>query len=469
MTQAGRIEYARAGGRLNTDSIDNSAGVDCSDHEVNIKILLNQLVTSKNLMMKARDKLLADMTDEVGKLVLRDNYLQTSALSVAEAEACERLPNAHRLIRTLERTGRINRAVEGLPDEEAFANLAKSGLGLTRPELSVVLAHSKLALNDELIDSDLPDVALLEKDLVDYFPTPIRKKYPKAIPGHLLKREIIATAITNQIVNRAGYTFVNDLKERSGQGAPAIARGYAIVRDSFGLDSLWAGIEALDNKVPAERQTEMLREIERLLERAVMWFMQNGEHPLDIEHNIADYRPGIEALAKALPDVLSTQAQTALNDRIGQYRDAGVPEAFARSVAGLAQMNASLDIVRIAGDDAKSVPTMARIYFGIGARFGFDWLRAAARRINAQTSWQRQAVQAMVDELYNLQQQLVTQVIDAAGSVRAVDAIVTAWTDARKPLVARTEQTIADMQSAGTTDIAMVAVALRQLRVLVAG
>ena len=469
MTQAGRIEYARSGGRLNTDSIDNSAGVDCSDHEVNIKILLGQVVASKKLAMKARDKLLADMTDEVGRLVLRDNYLQTAALSVAEAEAAERLANHQRLVRVLERSGRINRAVEGLPDDEGFAQLASGGLGLTRPELAVVLAHAKLALNDELLDSDLPDEKILEIDLVDYFPTPLRRKYADAIRKHRLKREIIVTAIDNQIINRAGPSFVTDIKDRTGRDAADIARGFAIARGAFALDALWAGIEALDNKVPAQRQIEMLREIKRLLERAVTWFMQNGDHPLDIADNIDRFRPAVAALAKALPDVLSVTAAQGLSERIAVYRDAGAPESLATGIAGLAQMNSALDIVCLAGFDARGVANMAKVYYGIGARFGLDWLRAAARRIDTQTAWQRQAVQAMLDELYVLQQNLVAHVIDAAGHARAVDAIVEIWADARKALVTRTEQTIADMQAAGTADIAMLAVALRQLRALVGG
>jgi glutamate dehydrogenase len=467
MTQAGRIEYARAGGRLNTDSVDNSAGVDCSDHEVNIKIQLAQVIASKKLALKARDKLLADMTDEVSDLVLRDNYLQTGALSVAESEAVERLSNAQRLIRTLERAGRINRIVDVLPDEEAMMQLVNAGQGLTRPELSVLLAHAKLALNDELLESDLPDEKLLEKDLIAYFPTRIRKKFAAAIPRHRLNREIITTILTNQIVNRAGFTFVNDLKERTGQGAPAIARGFAIVRDSFSLENLWVDIEALDNKVVAEQQIDMLREIKRFMERAVTWFMQNGDHPLDIEKNIKNFRPGIAALTKALPTVLSDEARATLKARVQTYKTAGVPEGLAHSVASLAQLNAALDIVCIAGADARDVPAMAKVYFGIGARFGFDWLRAAARRIEAQTAWQRQAIQAMIDELYALQHELVTQVIDAAGGVTAADAIVSVWTDSRKTLVTRTEQTLSDIKAAGAADLAMVAVALRQLRILV--
>ncbi|MQA66025.1 MAG: NAD-glutamate dehydrogenase [Alphaproteobacteria bacterium] len=467
MTQAGRVEYARAGGRLNTDAVDNSAGVDCSDHEVNIKILLGQVVAAKTLSMKARDRLLADMMEEVAALVLRDNYLQTGALSVAEADAAERFPNYQRLIRALERAGRINRSVEGLPDEEGIAELSKAGLGLTRPELAVLLAHAKLALNDELLDSDLPDEHCLEDDLVDYFPTPLRRKYAKAIANHRLKREIIVTAVDNQIVNRAGPTFVNDLKERTGEGSPAIARGFTIVRGAFGLDALWAGIESLDNKVPSRRQIDMQVDIKRLLERAVMWFMRYGDHPLDIERNTDLFRPGIKTLADGLPDVLSESGRRTLEERIAGSGADGVPESLARSVAGLSQMNSALDIVCLSGHKAAAVANMARVYFGVGARFGFEWLRGAARRMEMQTSWQRQAVQAMVDELYALQQDLVSQVVRSAGKSPAADDAVSDWSGARDRLVVRTDQTLADIRAAGTTDLAMIAVALRQLRVLV--
>ena len=469
VTQAGRVEYARAGGCINTDAVDNSAGVDCSDHEVNIKILLGQLVAARKLTMEARDKLLAHMTEEVARLVLRDNYLQTEALSVAEAEAAERLPNAQRLIRALERAGRINRTVDGLPDEEHIQELAAARLGLTRPEMAVLLAHAKLALNDELLDSDLPDEKLLEKDLLAYFPTPIREAHAGAVCRHRLRREIIVTAITNQLVNRAGFTFVNDLKERSGLGAPAIARAFAIVRDAFACEPLWDGIEALDNKVEAALQTESLCEVKRLMERAVPWFLDHGDHPLDIAANVDCFRPGIEALEKALPEVVAEADQARLTERRERFTKAGMPVALARRLAGLPLIRVAPDIVSVADADARAVPAMARTYFGIGDRFGFDWLRAAARRFEAQTPWQRQAVMAMVDELYTLQHDLVTGVLAASDKSRAAEDPVMAWAGGRKAEVARTAQVIADLQAAGSVDIAMLAVAVRQLRRLVAG
>jgi len=467
ITQLGRIEYARAGGRLNTDSVDNSAGVDCSDHEVNIKILLGPTVATKHLTMAKRDKLLAAMTDEVAELVLRDNYLQTSALTVAEIEAGERLPNVARLIRALERASRVNRGVDVLPDEEGLAQLSNLGLGLTRPETSVVLAHSKLALYDELLESDLPDDPLLIHDLINYFPTPLRKTYRKAIANHRLRRELIATSITNQVVNRAGFTYANDLKERGGHQASAVARAFAIVRDAFDCEALWHDIEALDNKLDAGVQSAALIDIKALIERASLWFLQNGLHPLDIADNVARFKPGIEALGRSLTNVASANDLAFMEVRRRNFQNKGMPECLARGIARLPLMGAALDIVRAVEAREAEVTETARVYFGIGARFGFDWLRDTARKIEAQTPWQRQAIQSMTDELYGLQFDLVTNVMDVNISVAAAEVADDAWVDSHKVAAERIEQMLADMRNSGTPDIAMIAVAIRQIRLLV--
>ena len=469
ITQAGRIEYAQNGGRLNADSVDNSAGVDCSDHEVNIKILLGQLVDSKKLTMKARDKLLKSMTAEVSKLVLRDNYLQTAALSIAQSQAPTRLPNAVRLIRSLEKIGLLDRVVEGLPDEEALAQLDNAGAGLTRPEIVVLLAYAKIALKDELMVSDLPDDKFLVDDLVEYFPTPIRKNHKKAITDHRLAREIVATSITNQIINRGGFTFVNDLKDRSGCDAIAVAQAFIIVRDAFDCGALWDGIEALDNKVDAALQLDMLQQIAGFMERATLWFLQNGDHPLDMGITIELYRPGIKALAKSLSKIVSADDQATANDMRQGLVDRGVPKPLAGAVTDLSFLNVAPDIIRISDGNVREVAAGAQIYFGVGHRFGFDWLRGAALRMDCQTPWQRQAVQAIVDDLYGLQYEIVAHVMEVAGDVGIAGAMVDIWADDRKNHVARCEQMLADMQGAANIDVSMLAVALRQLRQLVTG
>ncbi|HEX6395859.1 MAG TPA: NAD-glutamate dehydrogenase domain-containing protein, partial [Steroidobacteraceae bacterium] len=262
-TQRGRIEYAQSGGpahgggRINTDFIDNSAGVNTSDVEVNIKILLAEVMRKGNLTLAARNKLLASMTDEVAGLVLRNNYLQSQALSVLEQRARERLAEYQGLVRTLERGGHLNRAIEYLPDEEEFSERRKQRLGLTRPELSVVLAYSKIWLSDHLLDSDLPDDPYFANEVQRYFPAPLRRRYPRQIPRHRLKREIVATQTTNSLVNRMGPVFVTRAQEDTGAEASVIARAYTIAREVFAMRELWVDIEALDNRVPAEVQYGM--------------------------------------------------------------------------------------------------------------------------------------------------------------------------------------------------------------------
>ena len=289
VTERGRIAYALAGGRINTDAIDNSAGVDMSDHEVNIKILLDRAIASGVLSASEREPLLAAMADDVAALVLRDNYLQGEALSVAEARGVTLLDRQVRLMRDLERSGRLDRALEFLPDDETLAARAAQRRGLVRPELAVLLAYAKMALYGELLASDLPDAAELDGELRGYFPAALRDRLAAQIATHPLRREITATVVTNDLVNRAGMTFVDEMRSRTGRTAPEAARAYAIVRDVFDLTPLWAEIEALDNKVTAAVQTDMLLEIIGLIEHAAAWLLRSRR--LDLGREITKFAP----------------------------------------------------------------------------------------------------------------------------------------------------------------------------------
>ncbi|HEX6928828.1 MAG TPA: NAD-glutamate dehydrogenase, partial [Gammaproteobacteria bacterium] len=273
MTQRGRVEFALKGGRVNTDFVDNSGGVDCSDHEVNIKILLNVAQTETKLTLKQRNKLLADMTDEVAQLVLRDNYLQTQAITVAEAQAPTRINEHAYLMRALERSGRLNRALEFLPNEETLNDRRAANRGLTRPELAVLFAYAKMDVYESLLESDVPEDSYLGSELENYFPRPLQRKYRELMPRHRLKREIIATAITNSMVSRMGATFAHRMREETGTTTAATARAYTIAREAYDVRTLWAEIEALDNKVPAALQTAMHVQIARLLKHATHWLL----------------------------------------------------------------------------------------------------------------------------------------------------------------------------------------------------
>ncbi len=465
-TQRGRVEFGLKGGRGNTDAVDNSAGVDCSDHEVNIKILLNDLVQAGDLTLKQRDRLLREMTDEVAALVLRDNYLQSQALSVAEAQGWKQLDQQGRFMRALERAGKLDRALEFLPDDEAVRESIAARRGLTRPELAVLLAYAKMSLYDELVPSDLPDDPQLEHDLVRYFPAPLGESYRAAIGRHRLRREIIATVVTNSLVNRVGPTFLSVTKEKTGLPASDIARAYAITRGVFELRLLWSAIEGLDNKVPAAAQTDMLAAINRLAERGTLWFLRNGTRPLDIALHIALYAPGVGLLAEALSQLVGEADRRAMEARRDELLGAGVPAPLAQRVAALDALAPGLDVARIAKSAARPVAEVGQVYFAVGARCHLDWLRGAMGGVSLDSHWDRMAVAAIQDDLFGHQRELTMSALNGAATA-AGETDLTAWIDGLGPAMQQTDALFADLKQGGSVDLARLAIANRQLRSLV--
>jgi glutamate dehydrogenase len=470
-TQRGRIAYALKGGRLNTDAVDNSAGVDCSDHEVNIKILLNGAVAAGDLTLKQRDKLLVQMTDEVGTLVLRDNYLQTQALTLAETQGWFRLDQQGRFMRALERAGKLDRAIEFLPDDETLATRLAQRNGLTRPELAVLMAYAKMSLYDELLPSDLPDDPQLLDDLRRYFPKLLQERFPEQIAQHQLRREIIVTVVTNSLVNRAGITFIHVMKEKTGQAASDIARAYAVTRAVFELRALWAEIEALDNKVPAKFQALMADATVRLAEAGTLWFLRNGKLPLDIAAHIEAHRGDIAKLSAQLEDYLTEADRAAFAKRAEALTGEGVPEALARKVARLDLLAPGLDIVRIAQRSGKPLERVARTFYAVGVRFHLNWLRSATGGVNLDTHWDRMAVAAVLDDLYSHQRVLTERMLSANGPAdgMAESETIEQWAQARGPAVHRIEMLFADLRQQGGLDLAKLAVANRELRSLLGG
>ncbi|SLN15900.1 NAD-glutamate dehydrogenase [Oceanibacterium hippocampi] len=466
VTQRGRIEYALAGGRLNTDAIDNSAGVDCSDHEVNIKILLNAVVDDGELTIKQRDRLLAQMTDEVAELVLRDNYLQTQALTLAELKGVERLEEQARFMRGLEREGRLSRAIEFLPDDEVLAERAADHIGLTRPEMSVLLAYAKMTIYSQFLESDLPDDKDLADELVRYFPAPLQKKYRKAIENHRLHREIVATVFANSIVNRAGIAFVRRLEDEEGAKAPQVARAYAVVRQAFDLRPIWEAIEGLDNKVPAEIQGKMLLATQDLLHFATRWAIGHMPAEMGIAEAIALYQPGVQRLTGKLEDLLSELGATQLETDLGHFKAAGVPEELARRVASLEPLRSALDIVEASRISERPIEEVGEIYFAVGARLGLDWLRIAAERVVGENHWERLATSAIVDDLYMHQRALTSSVFRLANGHAGLDALGN-WADHNQRPLDRTIKLIADFKASGGVDIPKLALANRQIRSMI--
>ncbi len=463
-TQLGRIEYALAGGRINTDAIDNSAGVDTSDHEVNIKILLGLPIAEGELTVKQRNALLAEMTDDVAALVLRDNTFQTQSLSVSGRIAPQLLDANQRFIHFLEKGGRLNRAIEFLPSDETFGDRRAAGVGLTSPEQAVLLAYSKIWLYDELLASSLPDDPWVATALARYFPQALRERYATYMQRHPLKREIIATHVTNSMINRVGGTFVHRLLESTGAKPAEIVRAYLLNREVFGFVELWMAIEALDNKVDDAVQSAMLIETNRLIARGTTWFLRSRRLTEDMAATIAHFTSRIAALAKLLTQMQDDGERARIGAAAAKYVDQGVSQELATRVVSYDTLYAALDIIEVS-DAAKRTPeTVAELYFELSNKLGLPWLRGRMAALPADAHWQMLAKEAMQDDLSGLQRTITADVLAGSTASVARSGLVAAWQDRNRRGIERVAQLITELRSAGSVDAAMLSVALRELR-----
>ena len=466
-TQLGRIEYALNGGRINTDAIDNSAGVDCSDHEVNIKILVGAIIDAGKLAEKDRTAFLADMTEEVGKLVLKDNYFQTQTLSISGVRAEKLIDAQARFIRHQEKTGRLNRAVEFLPSDDEMSERKAKKQGLTSPERAVLLAYSKMELFDELLKSDLIDDKYVADALITYFPTALQQKYASVMQKHPLKREIIATEIANSTINRTGSVFVHRMREETGATAPEVVRCFILTRDIFLVGDLWHRIEALDGKVPAAVQNDMLIDAGRLVLRGTLWFLRRRTDRMPIAKVLEFFAPGVATISKRLPEFLSSEDLTALNDLATKLTGKGVPVDIATTVARVDAMYSVLDIVEISQELKREVALAAAVYFALAGKLGLRWLAGQVTNLPYESHWQAMARAAMRDDLANLQRQLTGCVLKHSPELVDPAALIDAWEKHHSKALARMREVMADLQSARDSDLAMLSVMLRELRVLV--
>ncbi len=463
LSQRGRIEYAAAGGRINTDFIDNSAGVNCSDVEVNLKILFNPLVDSGRLSLRARNRLLARMTGEVSQLVLRNNYLQCLAISGLQARAFERIFELGHVIRALERAGTLDRALEALPTDDEIVERRRKGQGLTRPELAMLLSYSKIWLSGRLIESDVAEDPFLSNELTRYFPRPVQKKYAREILRHQLRREIIVTATTNSMINRMGPVFAIRTQEDTGADVGSIARAFAIAREITGMRELWADIEALDDRVPAALQYDMAHETTRLLRHLTYWVLRNHGSGLDIERAVKRLRPGIQELMAALPELVEGLETERYDRGLKRFGADGVPEHVARRIASLGAIHSSVDIVEVALARRAPILDAARVYFGLGAAIGLDWIRGEIERLGVEGHWQALARGTLREDAYALQRRLCDQVL-ARGRRGDAAARVDAWLKAGGASVDSLARTVREMRAIGSTDFPTLSVALQAVR-----
>ncbi len=467
VTQRARIEFAARGGRVNTDAVDNSAGVDCSDHEVNIKILLDGIVEAGDLTEKQRNELLRGMTDEVATLVLRDNYMQTQAISLMERRSVELLDQQLRLMRALERMGRLDRDVEFLPDDEEIAERMAAGRGLTRPEVAVVVAYGKLWIFDEVLDSDLTEEPVLTETMAQYFPTALQTRFHEQIGRHRLRKEIIATYVANSMINRVGAAFVTEMMEKTGMRAADIARAYMVVREVFGLRDVWASIEALDGTVPAAVQLDLLQEVTRLVGRKTQWMLRDGAWPLDVSRTVEEMAPGVQMLSANLDELATEETLAPARARMAHWVEAGVPEPLAAGIACLMVMAAAGDIVRTSAAHDLPMDLVARLYFAVGARLGLGWLRQMADGLERGGHWHKLALSAVTEELYSHQRQITLRVIEHGRHLDDPDAALAAWIDTNPITAERAAHLVNELRGASSgVDLAMLTVASRQFRAM---
>ncbi|WP_431977843.1 NAD-glutamate dehydrogenase, partial [Micromonospora haikouensis] len=463
-TQLGRIEYALAGGRIYTDFIDNAAGVDCSDHEVNIKILLNTAVADGELTVPERDELLAGMTDEVAELVLRDNYDQARAINNSQAQAASLLPVHRRMINELERSGALNRALEALPPDEQLA--ARTETGLTAPEFAVLLAYTKIVLEREILAEGLADEEWTTDVLVNYFPTPMRERFADRMGQHRLRRDIVTTVLVNEAINRGGITFVFRVVEETAASAADVIRAYVVVREVFGLRELWDAVEALDNKVDPELQTAVYLDTRRLLDRAVRWLVTNRRSPLDVPAEIARLRDGVARLLPGLENLFYGSEREAIAAHIDAMTSRGLPRGLAEQATRLMYSFGLLDVVETAATSGRDVGEVASVYFVLSDRFRVDSLLSKISLLPRADRWQTLARMALRYDLYAALAALTAEVLGSTPDSLPPLERVEQWEQSNATSIHRARRAMGEFDES-RADLAALSVLLRQIRTLV--
>lgn len=465
-TQLGRIEFARAGGRINTDAIDNSAGVDTSDHEVNIKILLNGLVRDGDMTVKQRNKLLAEMTDEVGRLVLRNNYAQNIALSNASAQAPSLLHAQQRFMRRLGRDGHLDRALEFLPNDRQIRELLNHGKGLSQPELAVLIAYTKITTADELISTSLPDDPHLQKLVHAYFPEQLSERFPEAVDGHALRREIITTVLVNDTVNTAGSTFLHRLREETGASLEEIVRAQFAAREIFGLSQVWDAVEALDNQVAADVQTRIRLHSRRLVERGARWLLGNRPQPVEIAQTVEFFRDGVGQVWNELPKLLRGADLDWYQSILEELTSVGVPEELAVRVAGFSSAFPALDIVAISDRTGKDALSVAEVYYDLADRLGITQLMDRIIELPRADRWQSMARASIREDLYAAHAALTSDVLSVGNGTSTPEQRFTAWEEKNAAILTRSRSTLEEIQGSDSFDLANLSVAMRTMRTL---
>ncbi len=464
MTQRARIEFSKRGGRCNTDFIDNSAGVDCSDKEVNIKILMADLVSRQVLNGEQRDKLLAEMTNDVSDIVLLDNYLQTQAISIAEHQAAKERELHLGLIRMLEKEDQLDREIEFLPSDEAFMEMASNQQGLVRPELSVLISYSKMSLYTALLTTPLLQKDTWDETLQMSFPPVLADRYMDAMKNHQLKTEIIATNLANEIINRAGPVYIYQVREETGMPIEQITSAYIFARESFGLSKIWEDIDALDYKVSSTIQTLMHVDVANFLRIQTVWFLRNVNKPLDIQTMVDRYSDGVTRLMDNPDKILSKLELQSFKKKYEMYESQKVPTKLAKRIAILEVLGSACDIVTVADDLNRDVLEIGHAYYDIGHTIGFAWLRQNIERLPIENHWDHLAANGLMDDVAEQQRELLRSIL--TGSDRTANRETTKWESDQKLTIHRASRMLSDLKSSGMINMSKLSFAARHMRSL---
>jgi len=469
VTQRGRIEFDRAGGKVNTDALDNSAGVDCSDHEVNIKILLDALVTDGSLTRAERNPLLVEMTDEVSRLVLADNADQNELMGISRANAPQMLGVHARLVAMLEATTGLDRTLEALPTKAQFRALAQAGHGLTSPELATLMAQVKLALKQEVLASELPDSEVFARRLPAYFPHPLPERFSAGIAAHPLRREIVATQVVNEVVGTGGISYVFRLAEETGASTTDSVRAHAAVTAVFDLGGVWAQIRALGSAAPTDLTDDLALESRRLLDRASRWLLSNRPQPLAVGAEISRFGELVGRLAPEVHTWLRGSESAVVDEQVLAYTRRGAPQALGRRVVELLHAYGLLDVVEVADIAEREPSEVAELYFALSEHLGVDLMLTAVSQLERGDRWHSLARLALRDDLYGSLRSLTLDVLSGSEPDESAQEKIEQWEQANSSRMARARAALSEIAAVGTLDLAMLSVAARQVRSMVRG
>ncbi|MBL4826544.1 MAG: NAD-glutamate dehydrogenase [Spongiibacteraceae bacterium] len=459
LTQLSRTEYALNGGRVNTDFIDNAAGVDCSDHEVNIKILLNGVIADGDLTFKQRNGLLVDMTDSVAQLVLKNCYHQTQTISLAERESLRRMGEYQRLIHAMESDGALNRQLEFIPDDDALLERKAAGKGLTRPELSLLTSYLKTQLQDALLASDVPDDPHMLKVVETAFPPLLAVDFKPQIHAHRLHREIISTQLANDLVNTMGITFVYRLGLSTGVDISDVVRAYVTARDVFDMRDHWQQIEALDYRVSTEIQMSLMSELMRLVRRASRWFVRNRREKIEPAVELVRFREAVCLLQKQIPDLLCGHSKEHWQQQKQHYLDAGVPE----NLASFSDYYPFLGIIEAAQEISAPIEKVAEMFFRLAEKLELDWFSTQISNLKVENSWQAMARESYRDDLEWQIRMLTVGAMRHICEKGDIDACIERWMLQQSQLVERWQAMLTQLHTSDSHEIAMYSVAIREL------